>query len=58
MGFPRINGLGHLDLTVTDGDRSVRWSEQVLGFTHVSSRDMPHFKLRSVVHPTASRSAS
>jgi catechol 2,3-dioxygenase-like lactoylglutathione lyase family enzyme len=51
MGLPEISGFGHLDLTVTDVDRSVRWWEEVLGFTVINTRDTPDFKLRSVIHP-------
>jgi hypothetical protein len=31
MSRPRIEGFGHIDLSVTDGERSVRWSTEVLG---------------------------
>jgi catechol 2,3-dioxygenase-like lactoylglutathione lyase family enzyme len=30
MDFPEINGFGHIDLTVTDAERSARWWEEVL----------------------------
>jgi glyoxylase I family protein len=29
---PAIIGLGHLDFTVTDGDRAMQWWKQVMGF--------------------------
>ena len=51
MEFPEINGFGHIDLTVTDVDRTVRWWEEVMGFTLINTRDTPSFKLRSVIHP-------
>ena len=51
MGLPEINGFGHIDLTVTDVERSVRWWEEVLGFKLINTRDTPDFKLRSVIHP-------
>ena len=50
-GVPWINGFGHIDLTVTDVDRSVRWWEEVMGFKLISTRDRPDFKLWSVIHP-------
>jgi catechol 2,3-dioxygenase-like lactoylglutathione lyase family enzyme len=50
--FPEINGFGHIDFTVTDVERSVRWWEQVMGFKLVSTRDRPDFKLRNVFHPS------
>jgi catechol 2,3-dioxygenase-like lactoylglutathione lyase family enzyme len=37
MATLRIEGFGHIDLTVTDGERSVRWWTQVLGFRLVAS---------------------
>ena len=51
MGLPEINGFGHIDLTVTDVERTVRWCEEVHGFTLVNTRDTPNFRLRSVIHP-------
>ena len=33
MTAQAILGLGHLDFTVTDGDRAMRWWEEVMGFT-------------------------
>ena len=50
MGLPAINGFGHIDLTVTDVDRSVRWWEEVLGFRLVNTRERPDFKLCTVIH--------
>jgi catechol 2,3-dioxygenase-like lactoylglutathione lyase family enzyme len=32
MTNPAIIGLGHLDFTVTDGDRAVRWWQEVMDF--------------------------
>jgi catechol 2,3-dioxygenase-like lactoylglutathione lyase family enzyme len=52
MGFPAINGFGHIDLTVSDCERTVQWWETVMGFKLVSSRDLPELKLRSVIHPS------
>jgi catechol 2,3-dioxygenase-like lactoylglutathione lyase family enzyme len=52
MDLPAIKGFGHIDLTVSDVDRSVRWWEDVLGFKLVSTRERPNFKLCSVIHPS------
>jgi glyoxylase I family protein len=52
MEAPGIDGFGHIDLTVTDVDRTVRWWEEVMGFTLVNTRDTPDFKLRSVIDPS------
>ena len=52
MGFPQINGLGHIDLTVTDADRSARWWEDVLGFRLVDVRDDRDMRRRAVMHPS------
>jgi catechol 2,3-dioxygenase-like lactoylglutathione lyase family enzyme len=51
MEFPEINGFGHIDLTVTDVERSARWWEDVLGFKLINTRETPDFKLWSVIHP-------
>jgi catechol 2,3-dioxygenase-like lactoylglutathione lyase family enzyme len=52
MDFPEINGFGHIDLTVTDGERSVRWWEQVLGFTLVGKSEKPSYKRWNMYHPS------
>lgn len=51
MGGPRIEGFGHIDLTVTDGERSVSWWTQVLGFRLVASMGRPGFRVWSMNHP-------
>jgi catechol 2,3-dioxygenase-like lactoylglutathione lyase family enzyme len=50
MDLPAIKGFGHIDLTVTDVDRSVRWWEDVMGFKLVHTRERPDFKLCTVIH--------
>src|SRR5262245_22128073 len=52
MDFPAINGFGHIDLTVTGGERTVRWWEQVMGFKLVATGERPGFKTWSVYHPS------
>jgi catechol-2,3-dioxygenase len=51
MDFPAINGFGHIDLTVTDVERSARWWEQVMGFELVNQEERPGFKVWNVYHP-------
>ncbi len=52
MDFPAMNGFGHIDLTVTDGERTVRWWEKVMGFRLIAVRETPDFNLWSVIHPS------
>jgi glyoxylase I family protein len=52
MEFPPINGLGHIDLTVTDVERSARWWEEVMGFTLVAQHERPGFTVWNVFHPS------
>jgi catechol 2,3-dioxygenase-like lactoylglutathione lyase family enzyme len=51
MGFPAINGFGHIDFTVTDNERSARWWEEVLGFQLIGTYERPGFTIRSVNLP-------
>jgi catechol 2,3-dioxygenase-like lactoylglutathione lyase family enzyme len=51
MNSPPVTGFGHVDLTVTDADRTASWWEEVMGFKRITSRDRPGYKLRSVIHP-------
>jgi glyoxylase I family protein len=53
MTAPAIVGLGHLDFTVTDGDRAMRWWEQVLGFKLLSANwEGPGFRGWTMAHPS------
>lgn len=52
MEFPAINGLGHIDLTVTDVERSARWWEEVMGFELVATQERYGFKVWNVFHPS------
>lgn len=52
MGFPEINGFGHIDLTVTDLERSARWWEEVMGFQLVAQHERPGFRVWNVYHPS------
>jgi catechol 2,3-dioxygenase-like lactoylglutathione lyase family enzyme len=51
MGVPAINGFGHIDLTVTDIDRSRQWWEEVMGFRLVNVVETPDLSTRSMLHP-------
>ena len=52
MDLPAIKGFGHIDLTVTDMDRSVRWWEEVMRFKLIRTRERADFKLCTVIHPS------
>ena len=52
MSAPEIVGLGHLDLTVTDGERSARWWEEVMGFTLLAKWEHNTFRGWTMVHPS------
>jgi catechol 2,3-dioxygenase-like lactoylglutathione lyase family enzyme len=43
MAMPRIEGFGHIDFTVTDAERSVRWWTEVLGFRLVAEFGRPGY---------------
>jgi glyoxylase I family protein len=51
MEFPAINGFGHIDLTVADGERSAQWWEQVMGFQLIATSERPGFTIRSMNLP-------
>jgi glyoxylase I family protein len=51
MAAPAIIGLGHLDFTVTDGDRAMRWWEQVMGFKLLAKWEQPGYSGWTMVHP-------
>jgi len=50
--MPEINGISHIDLTVSDCDRAAGWWRDVLGFTLVHRTRGESFETRSLVHPT------
>lgn len=51
MPTPRIDGFGHIDLTVADGETSVRWWSEVLGFSLVVEVEKPTFRVWGMLHP-------
>jgi catechol-2,3-dioxygenase len=52
MAGPRLEGFGHIDLTVTDGERSVRWWTEVLGFRLTVSSRKAGFRVWNMYHPS------
>jgi glyoxylase I family protein len=52
MAAAAIVGLGHLDFTVTDGDRAMRWWEQVMGFQLLAKWEQPGYRGWTMVHPS------
>jgi glyoxylase I family protein len=50
---PELDGISHIDLTVTDRDRSERFYTEVLGFELVKRVDKPElgFRLAELRHP-------
>jgi catechol-2,3-dioxygenase len=48
--MPPISGFAHIDLTVTDPDRSAQWWGEVLGFKLTATTDLPDRKARSTMH--------
>jgi glyoxylase I family protein len=51
-GMPRLLGISHVDLTVSDCDRSAQWWQHVVGFTLVNSVHEATFECRSLIHPS------
>jgi glyoxylase I family protein len=48
---PELAGISHIDLTVTDRDRSERFYTEVLGFEVVKRVDGDEFRLADMQHP-------
>jgi catechol 2,3-dioxygenase-like lactoylglutathione lyase family enzyme len=51
MARPATKGFGHIDLTVSDGERSVEWWRTVMGFEQIAFRERPNFKVWSLLDP-------
>ena len=51
MRAPRIESFGHIDLTVTDGQRSAQWWTEVLGYRLIATMGRPGFQVWSLHHP-------
>lgn len=52
MASPRIEGFGHIDLTVIDCDKSAQWWAEVLRFKLVLKVERPGFRAWSMLHPS------
>jgi catechol 2,3-dioxygenase-like lactoylglutathione lyase family enzyme len=52
MSAPRIEGFGHIELTVTDGQRSMRWWTEVLGFRLLATYGRAGYRVWSMNHPS------
>ena len=52
MTAPAIDGLGHIDLTVTDAERSVAWWTEVMGFRLLAEWGRPGFGGWTMAHPS------
>jgi glyoxylase I family protein len=50
--MPELMGFSHIDLTVSDCDRSATWWQDVLGFTLVHQARNETFEVKSMVHPS------
>src|ERR1700741_5192555 len=48
---PAIIGLGHLDFTVSDGDRAAQWWQEVMGFKLLAKWEGPRFLGWTMAHP-------
>lgn len=52
MDTPGIEGFGHIDLTVTDGERRVRWWRKVMGFVQVALTEKNEWTTWHMAHPS------
>jgi len=50
--MPRLLGISHIDLTVSDCDRSAMWWQDVMGFTLVNRVSQETYECRSLIHPS------
>jgi catechol 2,3-dioxygenase-like lactoylglutathione lyase family enzyme len=53
VNTPEIEGFGHIDLTVTDGERSVRWWHEVMGFVQVALTEKEAWTTWHMAHPSS-----
>ncbi len=53
--MPELAGISHIDLTVTDLDRSERFYTGVLGFEVLKRVDKADFRLADMRHPDLAR---
>jgi glyoxylase I family protein len=50
--MPELMGFSHIDLTVSDCERTAVWWQEVLGFTLVHQARTGTFEVRTMVHPS------
>ena len=50
--MPRITGFSHVELTVSDCERSLVWWQEVLGFTLVNRHRGETFTVNAMFHPS------
>jgi catechol-2,3-dioxygenase len=50
---PEIDGLGHIDLTVTDGEQSAKWWHEVMGFIQVDLTEKDAWTTWHMAHPSS-----
>jgi glyoxylase I family protein len=50
--MPQLMGLSHVELTVSDCDRSLTWWREVLGFKLVNRHQGDTFVVNAMVHPS------
>jgi glyoxylase I family protein len=50
--MPQLLGISHIDLTVSDCDRSATWWQDVMGFTLVNRVSQQTYECRSLIHPS------
>jgi glyoxylase I family protein len=50
--MPQLLGISHIDLTVSDCDRSAMWWQDVMGFTLVNRVRQETYECRSLIHPS------
>jgi catechol-2,3-dioxygenase len=50
--MPKFMGFSHIDLTVTDCERTAAWWQEALGFTLVHQARIDAHEARSMVHPS------
>ncbi len=50
--MPKIKGISHIELTVSDSARAAEWWQEVMGFTLVHHFHGQGFEGRNLIHPS------
>jgi catechol 2,3-dioxygenase-like lactoylglutathione lyase family enzyme len=50
--MPQITGFSHIDVTVTDRERTAAWWQEVMGFRLIHRHHAETFDVNSMVHPS------